>query len=372
MIIIFGSSGEIADWLNARGAQESRIVRPQTSGPCVHYDPDGVYYSPPGGEHQDEPPVCAYPYPCDEGCPHLDDPAILCPVKDACYAMREIAHLREACEAEQEEQVSSLCGYYDERSEHVDNIDPCTHPDACKTGCPYLDDDGIYCPQKDEWSAASKQAEEDLAWAWGDDIPKFVPLAQDPEGRGTDMVAEAPDTIPRSDYVLAPQEPPAAADEPDVAPGDDPAPVPAEGRRTPRGRCWTPEEDTVLRTAASAVSAQVAYRESFPDSGRTPAAVSSRWYKVRSPAPTPTPDFAGDTVPVTQYDEPRSTGAPPYPLTGARVQIRSLPEFAGQIGTVVQYDPDSPEMLVALDNSLDRIWLPPESLVLVGAGRGSP
>jgi hypothetical protein len=29
-------------------------------------------------------------------------------------------------------------------------------------------------------------------------------------------------------------------------------------------------------------------------------------------------------------------------------------------------------MLVALDNSLDRIWLPPESLVLVGAGRGSP
>ena len=78
--------------------------------------------------------------------------------------------------------MSSLCGYYDERSEHADNIDPCTHPDACKTGCPYLDDDGIYCPQKDGWSAASKQAEEDLAWAWGDDIPKFVPLAQDPEG----------------------------------------------------------------------------------------------------------------------------------------------------------------------------------------------
>lgn len=208
-MILIGSPDEIRALVTPSLETQPILLRAQESGPCVHYDP-----------HLFDP--CTYPY--DDGrCPHLDDPAILCPVKDACSAMQEIAGMREACEE-----------------------------------------------------------------------------------RDREIEVEA-DQVPRSDYVLAPQEPPAAADEPDVAPGDDPAPVPAEGRRTPRGRCWTPEEDTVLRTAASAVSAQVAYRESFPDSGRTPAAVSSRWYKVRSPAPTPTPDFAGDTVPVTQCEEEQPT-----------------------------------------------------------------
>ena len=155
MIIIIADVDEVAALLDMDEPREPEIVRPQTSGPCVHYD-------------EDEDGHCAYPY--DQPCPHLDNPEILCPVKDSLYAMREVARMRDAREAEQ---VSSLCGYYDERSEHADNIDPCTHPDACEGGCPYLDDDGIYCPQKEE-----------LAWAWGDDIPKFVPLAQDPEGRG--------------------------------------------------------------------------------------------------------------------------------------------------------------------------------------------
>jgi hypothetical protein len=144
---------EARDYLEYLSSRWGIVIRPQMSGPCVHYGADGCEYR---GEGQ---------------CPHLDNPDVFCPVKDACSAMQEIARMRDACEAEQEEQVCSLCGYYDERSEHVDNIDPCTHPDACEGGCPYLDDDGIYCPQKEE-----------LAWAWGDDIPKFVPLAQDPEG----------------------------------------------------------------------------------------------------------------------------------------------------------------------------------------------
>ena len=141
----------------------------------------------------------------------MDNPEITCPIHDACEAMYCVMRARDECEAEQEEQVSSLCGYYDERSEHADNIDPCTHPDACKTGCPYLDDDGIYCPQKDGWSAASKQAEEDLAWAWGDDLPEFVSLAQDPEGRGHDRGADVATEGP----VYAPAEPEFVEPEPD-------------------------------------------------------------------------------------------------------------------------------------------------------------
>ena len=161
MLLIFATPAEARELLGLL-TRQTEILRPQTSGPCVHYGPYG----------------CEVPR--DDGqCPHLDNPDVLCPIKDACYAMHEVARMRDKCETEQEEQVCSLCGYYDERSEHADNIDPCTHPDACEGGCPYLDDDGIYCPQKEE-----------LAWAWGDDIPKFVPLAQDPEGRGHDLAAD--------------------------------------------------------------------------------------------------------------------------------------------------------------------------------------
>lgn len=126
--------------------------------------------------------------------------------------------------------------------------------------------------------------------------------------------------------------------------------------------------------ATTPAEAVALYRAAYPGSSRTDAAIKSRYHQKIRPqrGATPSPDFAGDTAPVTQYDEPRSIGAPSYPRTGARAQIRYPPEFADRTGTVVQYDPDSPEMLVALDNSLDRIWLSPESLVLIGAGRGSP
>ena len=86
------------------------VLLPQTSGPCVHYDPEGVA-SPNGdgeaGEHQGEAPVCAYP--SERGlCPHLDNPEILCPVKDSLYAMREVARMRDAREAEQDEQDADM------------------------------------------------------------------------------------------------------------------------------------------------------------------------------------------------------------------------------------------------------------------------
>jgi hypothetical protein len=43
-------------------------------------------------------------------------------------------------------------------------------------------DDEVFCPVKDGWLAESERIEQDLAWAWGDDLPEFVSLAQDPEG----------------------------------------------------------------------------------------------------------------------------------------------------------------------------------------------
>ena len=63
------------------------IILPQTSGPCVHCE-DGTPYR------------CAYPYG-DGSCPHLDNQSIVCPVKDACYALREVARMRDECEQEE-------------------------------------------------------------------------------------------------------------------------------------------------------------------------------------------------------------------------------------------------------------------------------
>jgi hypothetical protein len=278
VIIIIADVDEVAALLGVTVQRDPEIVRPQTSGPCVHFDPDGVYSSDGDGEqgeHQDRAPACAYPSERGALCPHLDTPDILCPVKDACYA---------------------------------------------------------------------EQGEQDADMAAGEAVYE----TETPE-----FVEPAPEEVPG--YAVRAQEKPG---------------------RKPHLNAWSVDEEAVIRRAYCAAEAGRLYSEAFPDSTRSAAAVTSRWYRLRDAgtllAPDPLPDFAGDTVPVTQCEEPRSTGAPPYPWTGARVQIRSLPEFAGQIGTVVQYDPDSLEILVALDNSLDRIWLPPESLVLIGAGRGSP
>jgi len=76
-----------------------QVIRPQTSGPCVHYDERS--------EHAADADPCTYPYG-DGTCPHLDNPEILCPVKDACYAMSEVARMREACEVEQDEQDADM------------------------------------------------------------------------------------------------------------------------------------------------------------------------------------------------------------------------------------------------------------------------
>ena len=91
MILVFATPEEARELLGL-STRQPEIVRPQTSGPCVHYDERS--------EHAADADPCTYPYG-DGTCPHLDNPDVLCPVKDACYAMRATAPLREACEAEQ-------------------------------------------------------------------------------------------------------------------------------------------------------------------------------------------------------------------------------------------------------------------------------
>ena len=98
MVVVIADVDEVATLLGL-STRQTEIVRPQTSGPCVHYDEQT--------EHVADAYPCTYPYG-DGMCPHLDNPDIICPVKDACYAMRDVARLREACEVGQDEQDADM------------------------------------------------------------------------------------------------------------------------------------------------------------------------------------------------------------------------------------------------------------------------
>ena len=79
MLLIFATPEEGRKLLG-HSTRQTEILRPQTSGPCVYYDEMSEYVA-------DAYP-CTYPYG-DGVCPHLDNPDVLCPVEDACSAMRE-------------------------------------------------------------------------------------------------------------------------------------------------------------------------------------------------------------------------------------------------------------------------------------------
>ncbi len=98
MILVFATPEEARELLGL-STRQPEILRPQTSGPCVHYDERS--------EHAADADPCTYPYG-DGTCPHLDNPEILCPVKDACYAMRDVARMRGVCEAERGEQDADM------------------------------------------------------------------------------------------------------------------------------------------------------------------------------------------------------------------------------------------------------------------------
>ena len=74
MIIIIADVDEVAALLDMDEARQPEIVRPQTSGPCVHYGPYG----------------CEVPRE-DGQCPHLDNTCIVCPIKDVLGAAQAYA-----------------------------------------------------------------------------------------------------------------------------------------------------------------------------------------------------------------------------------------------------------------------------------------
>jgi hypothetical protein len=235
------------------------VILPQTSGPCVHYD-------------EDEDGHCAYPY--DQPCPHLDNPDVLCPIKDACYAMRAVARLREVCEAEQDEQDADMA------------------------------------------AVAPSQTYETAAPEW---------------------VEPAPDDGVLHTYT-----------------------VPAT-RKPTNPNAWSGEEIEVIRRAQSAAEAERLYSETYGIWKRSRSAVTTRWYKLRAAgeliAPAPTPDFVGDTPPVTQCDEePVFTVPHPTYRPGDRVRIKHA-LHRGQTGKIERYFPATENYLVAIDGMPDMIVL---------------
>jgi len=288
----------IADLVPLQSLRPDGVVRPQTSGPCVHYSGD-------------EDP-CTYPYG-DGVCPHLDDPEILCPLRDSLCAMRG---------------------------------DPESRGD---------DKGRTPIAQPPELSAVLSRMRDALQV----EVPEPAPEPEHPPTYET----AAPEWV----------EP-----EPEEAPG---YAVPAQEKpgRKPHPNAWSDEEEAVIRRAYCAAEAERLYSEAFPDSTRTAAAVTSRWYRLRDAgtllAPDPLPDFIGDQVPVTQCEEPAALtpeerGAA-HPWIGMQVRVLAPPDIATRTGTVIRYSLDPRAMLVALDDSRDRVWLPPEALLLVGAGRRS-
>ncbi|MFA7087544.1 MAG: hypothetical protein WC145_12825 [Aliarcobacter sp.] len=230
------------------GAIEREIVilRPQVDGPCIHYGPDGCEV--PGGV-----------------CPHLDNPDVLCPVKDACYAMRDVARMRDACEAEQAAQ----------------------------------DDDMV----------ARELVYETAAPEW---------------------VEPAPDDGAPHTYT-----------------------VPAT-RKPTNPNAWSDEEIEVIRRAQSAAEAGRLYVDAFPESNRTVAAVSSRWYKLRA---------AGKLI-EPEPEEPDFIVPHPTYRPGDRVRIKHA-LHRGQTGKIERYFPATENYLVAIDGVPDMIILQDSDLEAV-------
>ena len=227
MILVFATPEEGRELLRL-STRQPEIVRPQTSGPCVHY---GLY-------------GCEVPRE-DGQCPHLDNASIVCPIKDALGAAQ------------------------------------------------------AYAPAE--------------------------PESVEPE----------PDDGALHTYT-----------------------VPAT-RKPTNPNAWSDEEEEVIRRARNAKEAVTLYYGAYPQSSRTYAATQSRWYKLRAAgeliAPTPTPDFVGDTPPVTQCDEdPVFTVPHPTFRPGDQVRITHA-LHRGQTGKIERYFPATEDYLVAIDGLPDRI-----------------
>jgi len=223
----------------------------------VHYDE--------WSEHAADTDPCTYPYG-DGVCPHLDNPEILCPVKDACYAMHEVARMRDECEQEQgEQEVADAQTILDEVSRLKDRA--LTILDRAET-----------------------------------------------EGTREACMALHTHTVPTT--------------------------------RKPHPNAWSDEEIEVIRRAQSAAEAGRLYVDAFPESNRTAAAVSSRWYKLRA---------AGGLI-EPEPEEPDFIVPHPTFRPGDRVRITHA-LHRGQTGKIERYFPATENYLVAIDGLPDRIIL---------------
>ena len=195
---------------------------------------------------------------------------------------------------------------------------PCVHygPYGCEVPredgqCPHLDNASIVCPIKDVIGAAQAYAPAE---------PEFV----EPE--------------PDEDHAYAIQ-----------------LPTPAK-----RKNAWTEDENWIVARADTWKEAIVSYRGRFPHSKRTDKAIRSRWEKLHTECRAPlTPDFAGDTVPVTQCDE-AAIRRPRFKV-GDRVRI-SHPAFKGYTGTIRRYYAATANYLTHIDGTTDTTWLSEEYL----------
>jgi len=130
---------------------------------------------------------------------------------------------------------------------------------------------------------------------------------------------------------------------------DDGAPhtytVPAT-RKPTTPNAWSDEEIEVIRRAQSAAEAGHLYVDAFPESNRTVAAVSSRWYRLRA---------AGELI-EPEPEEPVFVVPHPTYRPGARVRIKHA-LHRGQTGKIERYFPATENYLVAIDGLPDRIIL---------------
>ena len=122
--------------------------------------------------------------------------------------------------------------------------------------------------------------------------------------------------------------------------------VPAT-RKPTNPNAWSDEEIEVIRRAQSAVEAGRLYVDAFPESNRTVAAVSSRWYKLRA---------AGKLIAPEPAEEQEFTVPHPTFRPGDRVRITHA-LHRGQTGKIERYFPATENYLVAIDGMPDMIVL---------------
>ena len=341
MIIVIADVDEVAALLEMDESRAPKIILPQTSGPCVHYE-DGTPYR------------CTYPYG-DGRCPHLDNPDILCPVKDACYAMSEVARMREACEAEQGERDADMAaGEAVYETETPEFVEPAPDNGALRT---YT----VPAPRKPHPSAWSDEEEDVIRRAQS--AAEAGRLYSETYGiwkRSQSAVTSRWYRLQAAGKLIAPE-----PEEPDfVEPEPDEDHSYAIQLPTPAKRkdAWTEEENWTVARADTRDEAIEIYRAAYPDSPRTDKAIRSRWEKLHRDCKEPlAPDFVGDAVPVTQCDEEAFAVPRPTFRPGDRVRIKHA-LHRGQTGEIQRYFPATENYLVAIDGMPDKIILADEQM----------